>query len=147
VFTPDVVLRRAGWSELLFALIALLLALGLPLPPRDGRTWFLLVHWYAMTVVALWLVVVLRHPSRLVWAVAVALSVYFLTSVLLGLGNWRPDTSTASGGMAPFVVSPLLVGMAALTQISVAIRCWQSRTIRVRRAGPPDPDEVVEGPV
>ena len=131
--TSDVVLRSARWSELLFGLIALLLALGLPITSSDGRTQFLLVHWYVMALAAFALVAALRRPSRLVWALAVVLSVYFLTSVLFGFADWRSRGNAGPLGGAPFILSPLLVGMAALAQISVAIRCWQSRGLWMRR--------------
>ncbi|MCY7377859.1 MAG: hypothetical protein LH467_00785 [Gemmatimonadaceae bacterium] len=127
----EVVLRHARWSELLFGFIALLLALGLPLAPPDGRAQFLLVHWYAMAFMAFGLVAALRRPSRLVWALVVVLSVYFLMSVLFGLADWRSRTNADFLGGAPFMLSPLLVGMAALAQISVAIRCWQARGLWV----------------
>ena len=128
----DVVLRHARWSELLFGFIAMLLALGLPLAPRDGRAQLLLVHWYAMAFMAFGLVAALRRPSRVVWALVVVLSVYFLISVLFGLTDWRSRSHADSLGGAPFMLSPLLVGMAALAQISVAIRCWQARELWAR---------------
>lgn len=130
----DVVLRHARWSELLFGFIALLLALGLPLTPPDGRAQFLVIHWYAMTFTAFGLVAALARPSRLVWALVVVLSVYFLMSVLFGLVFWRSRSHADSLGGAPFMLSPLLVGMAVLAQISVAIRCWQARELWARRA-------------
>jgi hypothetical protein len=132
--TPAVVLRRARWSELLFGLVALVLALGLPLTPPDGRTQFLLVHWYAMAFTALGLVAALRHPSRRVWAFAVVLSAYFLISVVYGVADGRLRANAGALGGAPFVLSPLLVGMATLSQVSVAIRCWQARGLWTRRA-------------
>jgi hypothetical protein len=131
---PDVLLRRARWSECLFGLITLLIALGLPRTPPDGRTQFLLVHWYAMTLAAFGLVAALRRPTRLVWAVTVVLSVYFLTSVVVGLVDSRSRTNAGPIVGPPFVLSPLLVGMAVLAQISVAIRCWQARGLWARRA-------------
>jgi hypothetical protein len=129
VSTPDVVLRRARWSELLFGLIALLLALSLPFAPPDGRTQFLLVHWYTMAFAAFGLVAALRHPSRLVWALTVVLSAYFLASVVVGLADWRLRTTARPLGETAFVLSLLLVGMAALAQVGVAIRCWQARRL------------------
>ena len=130
--TSQIVLRGARWSELLFGLIALLLALGLPLNSPDGRTQFLLVHWYAVALSAFGLVAALRRPSRLVLALTLVLSVYFLTSVVLGLADGRSRSNASLLGGAPFMLSPLLVGMAALAQISVAIRCWQARRLWVR---------------
>ena len=124
-------LSRARWSELLFGLIALLVALGLPVTPLDGETAFRLVHWYAMVLVASWLFVALRHPSRRTWMTAVGLTVYFLASILLGVGlaHWRLATNDGATAVPPVVSSPLLIGMAVLAQIGVGIRCWQSRAI------------------
>lgn len=126
--TPDVLLRRARWSELLFGIVALLLALGVPLTPFDGRTVFMLVNWYGVAVVALWLAVALRRPTRTAWALAVVLCVYFVAQWLIGPPAWRP----AFNGGAPefvWVLIPVLVLMAALAQIGVGIRCWQARAI------------------
>lgn len=67
------------------------------------------------------------RPCRRLWALSVVLSVYFLTSILFGFAGWRSRGNAGPLGGAPFMLSPLLVGMAALAQISVAIRCWQSR--------------------
>ena len=137
VAKSNVILRSARWSELLFGLIALLLALGLPLTPSDGRAQFLLVHWYAMALAAFALVAALRQPSRLVWVLVVVLSVYFLTSVFFGFAGWHSRGNAGPLGVAPFMLSPLLVGMAALAQISVAIRCWQARGLWMRQVDGP----------
>lgn len=133
MLTPELALRGARWSELLFALIALLLARGLPMVPPGAMTTFLLVNWYGMALAALWLVFALRRPSRLSWAAAVALSVYFFANVLFGL---VAGGTGARGGEAigpAFVLSPVLIVMAALAQIGVVIRCWQARDVWTRR--------------
>jgi hypothetical protein len=68
-------MRRARWSELVFAVAGLCLTIGLPVPPPDLDRWLILGSWCAMVVVALGLVVALRRPSRPVWSVALGLSV------------------------------------------------------------------------
>jgi hypothetical protein len=133
VSTPEFAMRGARWSELLFGLIALLLARGLPVAPPGARTTFLLVNWYGMAVVALWLVVALRRPSRSSWAAAVALGVYFFANALFGLVAWRAGAPGAEPAGPAFVLSPVLIVLATLAQISVGIRCWQARAIRTRR--------------
>lgn len=129
------VLRGARWSELLFGLIALLIALGLPATPLDAHMQFLLVHWYAVALTAFGLVAALRQPSRHVLALTFGLSMYFLTTVAFGLADGRSRSNVSFLGGAPFMLSPLLVGMAALAQISVAIRCWRARGLWRQRAG------------
>ena len=101
--------------------------------PPGARTTSLLVNWYGMAVVALWLVVALRRPSRSSWAGAVALGVYFFANVVVGLVVWRDRAPGAEPAGPAFVLSPVLIVLAALAQISVGIRCWQARAIRTRR--------------
>lgn len=131
-------LRGARWSELLFAFIALLVALGLPTAPADVGAAFLIVHWYAMVVVAFGLVVALRRPTPLTWAATTVLCVYFLANALLGFVSWWIGTSRGAPSGSQSVLPPLLVGMAAFAQLSVAIRCWQARAIWAQR-GPTSP--------
>jgi hypothetical protein len=135
-------MQGARWSELLFGLIALLLARGLPVAPPSLGTTLLLVNWYGMALVALWLVVALRRPSRASWSAAVVLGVYFFANVLVGLVAWRTGGPGAADAGPTFVLSPVLIVMAALAQISVGIRCWQARALRTQRddAAPAPPD-------
>ena len=132
VSTPDVVLRRARWSQLLFGLIALLLASTLPVGLSDGRMVFMLVHWYGVALVALWLVVAFRRPSRVTWAAAVVLCVYFVVNAMFG-----PSILQATIRRDPldyvWFLAPVLILMATLAQISVGIRCWQARAIWTQR--------------
>lgn len=125
------ILRDARWPEAFFAVIALYLALGVPIPPPDGQAMYSLVHWYGMVGLAVGLVFALRRPSRVTWAVAVGLSAYFLFNVLWGLSAWRAITeSPAAQYSGPAIVlSYMIAGSAALAQLVVALLCWRARSI------------------
>jgi hypothetical protein len=136
--TPEnIALRSARWSELLFAVIALGIAVVLTVfRPANGVV-FQRVHWWAMTIAAFWLVVALRRPTRLTWIVTVVLSAYFLVShvglgLLFGPGISRLESRPSAFPVA--MLSPVAVMMAILAQISVAIRCWSARALWTRRA-------------
>lgn len=138
------VLRRARWSELLFAMIALFLAMGLPYPPRDGRTAFLWIHWCGMVLLALGLFVALRRPSRAVWATTVGLSVYFLVNFILGLPAWRQTTASSAYTGPAIVLSYAIVGIAVFAQLAVAVRCWRARRLWTHRTVAGEPMAVAE---
>ena len=124
-------LRGARWAELLFAAIALFLALGLPISPANGREVYRLIHWYGMVTVALGLFVGLRRPSAATWWVAVGLSIYFLGNVVVGLSTLATSDPLARGAVTPAVTASwIIVGLAALAQLAVAERCWRARAIR-----------------
>jgi hypothetical protein len=125
------ILRRGRWSEILFAAVALYLALSLPFPPPNGQMLFLLAHWYGMVAIAVGLAVSLRRPSRTTWAVASILSAYFLFSFAVGLGAWRNAGPTAQYPGPAIVLSYAILGMAALAQLDVGLRCWRARSLRL----------------
>ena len=126
-------MRGARWSELLFGLVALLLASGLPMPPSDGRALYLAIHWYGMSATALGLVFALRHPSRITWALASLLSAYFLVNVVLGASGWVASVNSGPFSGPPVVLSYITIGVAVLAQLGVGIRCWQARRMRRRQ--------------
>ena len=123
-------LGRSRPAEAVFALFALFFASGLPIPPADGYTLYLAVHWYGMAAIALLLIWALRHPTRRAWVAAAALSAYFLVSAALG---WRPLVEAARGRPAPAVtIAVVIFAVPVLAQAAVAVACWQSRRLAVR---------------
>ena len=136
---PQVVLRSARWSELIFAILALYLAASLPLRPRDHGGLWLLVQWYGMALAAFGLSVALRRPSRASWVGAVVLSAYF--AVICAVGAVTPRRGGAAAGYAgpAVVLSYIILGIALLAQFNVALRCWGARRIWRR----PAPGEIV----
>ena len=127
------ILRPARWSELLFAGIALYMALSLPLSPPNGQTLVLLVHWYGMVAIAIGLTVSLRRPSRTAWAFASTLSAYFLFNFAVGFRARIAVALNEDVGPA-FVLAYAIVGIAVLAQVDVAVRCWRARSIRADSA-------------
>ena len=126
---PEAVLRPARWAELVFAIVALYLAASVPLRPVDNRGLWLLMHWYGMTFIAIGLVVALRRPSRASWAVAAALSVYFVVNCVIRVGTMHTGGPAAAYAGPAVVVSYAILGLGLLAQLYVAFRCWRARTI------------------
>lgn len=126
----QVILRPARWSELVFTVIALYLALSLPFPPPDGQTIFLLVHWYGMVAIAVGLTISLRRPSRTAWAVASILSAYFLFSFAVGLRAWWVLRASHQDIGPAFALAYAILGIAVLAQVDVGVRCWRARSLR-----------------
>jgi hypothetical protein len=91
---------------------------------------FLLVHWYGMVAIAIGLTVSLRRASRTAWAVASILSAYFLFSFAVGLRAWRVAVASDQYVGPAVVLSYAIVGIAALAQLDVGVRCWRARSLR-----------------
>ena len=125
----QLILRPARWSELVFAVIALYIALSLPFPPPDGQARVLFVHWYGMVAIAIGLTVSLRRPSRTAWAVASILSAYFLFNSAVGFRTRIAVALNQDVGPA-FALAYAIVGIAVLAQVDVAVRCWRARSLR-----------------
>ena len=139
------IMRRARWSELVFAVAALCLTMGLPVPPPDLDRWLILGSWCVMVVVALVLVVALRRPSRPVWSVALGLSAYFCANVLAGLVAWLATLRSLSYRVPGpgAVLSQIVFAIVILAQFDVAVRCWRTRALWTER--PVRPDEAPVG--
>ena len=136
---PAATLRPARWAELVFSIVSLYLAASLPLRPVDSRGVWLMVHWYGMTVLAIGLVIALRRPSRVSWAIAAALSAYFTINCAIGVVATRRGEGAAAYAGPALILSYAILGLALVAQLYVGFRCWRARTIWHR---PPSGDII-----
>ena len=123
---PDA-LRVARYAEVVYALVAVVLAFGLPWPPR-GQGIVLFSHWMGTALLAAALALRLRRPNRQTWYIAALLSGYVLFNaavavlrlVAAGAGNfWRPTALALAVG-----------GLLWITQAVVAICLYYAREVR-----------------
>jgi hypothetical protein len=133
VLVPESALRLVRVGEGLYALIALLLWMGLPLPPH-GTEWVASVHLLGTTILALVLVWRARVPSRRVWLAAAALAAWVLVVTLWSIGSALPAFRRAGSGAAsiPILVVASLPGIA---QLLVASGLYRSRALITGRGG------------
>ena len=80
--TTSTALRIARYAEGVYAAIAIVLALGVPLPPR-GTGIVLFAHWIGTALLAAAICLRLGRPNRQVWYVAALLSAYVLFNAVV----------------------------------------------------------------
>jgi len=125
--TTSAALRIARYAEAVYAAIAVVLAVGLPLPPR-GQNVVLFAHWIGTALLAAAICLRLKRPNRQTWYVAAILSSYVLFNALVAIARLiGPEPATL--GRPGFIA--LAVGaVLAVTQIVVAFCLYQARELR-----------------
>lgn len=125
--TTSAALRLARYAEAVYAIIALVLALGLPLPPR-GPGILLFAHWIGTSLLAGAICMRLGRPNRQTWYVAALLSGYVLFNAVVAVARLvGPDALTLGRpGLLALAVGALLW----VTQIVVAFCLYQARELR-----------------
>src|SRR5215213_1713933 len=86
----------ARYAEIVYAAIALVLALGLPLPPRGPNT-VLFAHWIGTAVLAAAIGFRLGRPNRQTWYVAALLCGYVLLNSVVASARLVGPEATALG--------------------------------------------------
>jgi peptidoglycan/LPS O-acetylase OafA/YrhL len=126
-------LRIARYAEALYAVVALVLAFGLPLPPR-GEGIVLFAHWIGTALLAGAICLRLGRPNRQTWYVAALLAGYVLFNAIVAIVRLVGPTSSALGRptMAALGVGALLW----TTQIVVAICLYHARELRTMPSAP-----------
>ena len=120
-------LRIARYAEALYAIIAMVLAFGLPLPPR-GQGIVLFAHWLGTALLAGAIALRLGRPNRQTWYVAALLAGYVLFNAVVALVRMIGPDSTSLGRPATMA---LVVGVALwVTQIVVAVCLYYGRDVR-----------------
>ena len=120
-------LRVARYAEAAYAVIAVVLAFGLPWPPR-GQGIVLFSHWIGTALLAAAICLRLRRPNRQTWYVAAILSGYvpFNAAVaLLRLAGAEASQLGRPGTLALAVGATLWI-----TQAVVAGCLYWSRELR-----------------
>jgi peptidoglycan/LPS O-acetylase OafA/YrhL len=114
-------------AELVYAIVAVVLAFGIPLPPR-GPGMVLFAHWLGTALLAGAIALRLARPNRQTWYVAALLAGYVLFNAGVALARLLGPESATLG--RPGL---LAVGVGAIlwvTQIIVAGCLYQAREIR-----------------
>ena len=120
-------LRVARYAEAAYAIIAVVLAFGLPCPPR-GQGIVLFSHWIGTALLAAAICLRLRRPNRQTWYVAAILSGYVLFNAavaLLRLAGAEASQLGRPGTLALAVGATLWI-----TQAVVAGCLYWSRELR-----------------
>lgn len=125
--TTSTALRIARYAEGVYAAIAVVLAFGVPFPPR-GPGVVLFVHWIGTALLAGAICLRLGRPNRHVWYVAALLAAYVLVNAIVAIARLVGPESATLG--RPGVLA-LTVGAALLvTQIVVATCLYEARALR-----------------
>ena len=131
--TTNAALRIARYAEAVYAAVAAVLAVGLPMPPR-GQNVVLFAHWIGTALLAAAVCLRLKRPNRQTWYVAAILSGYVLFNAVVAIARLLGPESATLGrpGALALAVGALL----ALTQIIVAICLYQARELRTLASQP-----------
>ena len=125
--TKDAALRTLAFAEAFYALVALVLAFALPLPPR-GPGIVLFSHYLGTALLAGAIALRVRRPNRQMWYVATLLAGYVLFNAVVAV--WRmvgPDASTLG---RPGTIALAVGGFLWATQILAAYCLYSAREIR-----------------
>ena len=131
--TTSTALRIARYAEGVYAAIALVLAVGVPLPPR-GPGIVLFAHWIGTSLLAAAICLRLGRPNRQTWYVAALLSAYVLFNAVVAVARLlgqEPATLGRPGALAIAVGAVLMV-----TQIVVATCLYEARELRTMSSPP-----------
>lgn len=125
--TTALALRVARIAEGIYAVVATVLAFGLPLPPR-GSGAVLFAHWLGTALLAGAICLRLARPNRQTWYVAALLAFYVLFNAVVAVGRMLAP-------QADVLARPtiLALGVGALlwvTQIIVAVCLYYAREVR-----------------
>lgn len=127
VVTMPTALRIARYAEAIYAIVALVLAFGIPLPPR-GPGVVLFAHWMGTALLAGAICLRLGRPNRQTWYVAALLAGYVLFNAVIAIARLVGPESNSLG--RPTVAALLVGGLLAVTQIVVAACLYQARELR-----------------
>lgn len=131
--TTSGALRLARYAEAVYAAIAIVLAFGIPLPPR-GPGLVLFAHWIGTSLLAAAICLRLGRPNRQTWYVAALLSGYVLFNAVVAIGRLIGPESAALG--RPGTIALAVGAVVSITQIVVAACLYQARELRTM-ASPP----------
>lgn len=119
--------RVARYAESTYAIIALVLAVGLPLPPR-GQGVVLFAHWIGTALLAAAIAVRLGRPNKQTWYIAALLAGYVLFNAVVAIVRMLGTNSSTLGRP-----TTLALGIGVLlwvTQIVVAVCLYEARELR-----------------
>ena len=115
--TKDAALRMLGFAEAFYAIVALVLAFALPLPPR-GPGIVLFSHYLGTALLAGAIALRVRRPNRQMWYVAALLSGYVLFNAVVAI--WRMVGPDAAALGRPGTIALVVGGFLWATQAIAA---------------------------
>ena len=120
-------LRIARYAEGVYAVIALVLATGIPLPPR-GQGIVLFTHFIGTALLAAAIAFRLGRPNKQTWYVAALLCFYVLFNAAVTISRmFGPDADSLG---SPTVQALGVGAVLWLTQAVVAYCLYQARDLR-----------------
>ncbi len=131
--TTSTALRIARYAEGVYAAIAIVLAFGVPLPPR-GPGVLLFAHWIGTSLLAAAICLRLGRPNRQTWYVAALLSAYVLVNAVVAIARLIAPESDTLGrpGALALAVGALLLA----TQVVVATCLYEAKELRTMSSSP-----------
>lgn len=125
--TYALALRVARIAEGIYAIIALVLAFGMPLPPR-GPAVVLFAHWLGTALLSGAICLRLTRPNKQTWYVAALLAFYVLFNAVIAMQ--RMIGAAAQGLPRPATVALAVGAVLWVTQIVVAVCLYYARELR-----------------
>lgn len=120
-------LRIARYAEALYAVIAVILAFAIPLPPR-GASLILFAHWLGTALLAAAICLRLGRPNKQTWYVAALLSFYVFFNAVVAVARLvGPDAPTLG---RPTIAALVVAAVVLATQLVVAACLYQARELR-----------------
>ena len=131
--TRDAALRILAPAEAFYAMVALVLAFALPLPPR-GPGIVLFSHYLGTALLAGAIALRVRRPNQQMWYVAALLSGYVLFNAVVAV--WRMLGPQAAALGRPGTIALAVGGFLWATQILAAFCLYAAREIRTMPNAP-----------
>jgi hypothetical protein len=131
--TKDAALRILGFAEALYAMVALVLAFALPLPPR-GPGIVLFSHYLGTALLASAIALRVRRPNRQMWYVAALLSAYVLFNAVVAVWRMLGPEATALG--RPGTIALAVGGFLWAAQLLAAFCLYSAGEVRTMPSAP-----------
>jgi peptidoglycan/LPS O-acetylase OafA/YrhL len=125
--TTAAALRIARIAETVYAIVSLVLAFSLPLPPR-GQGVVLFAHWLGTALLAGAISLRLGKPNQQTWYIAALLAAYVLFNAVIAV--WRMIGSDAAALGRPTLLAFGIGALLWVTQIVVAVCLYFARDLR-----------------
>ena len=125
--TTALALRVARYAEALYAVVAVVLAWSLPLPPR-GQGVVLFAHWLGTALLSAAICLRLGRPNKQTWYVAALLAGYVLFNAVVAIARLVGPQASALG--RPTAAALAVGGVLWVTQAIVAVCLYHARELR-----------------
>jgi len=126
-------LRVARYAEALYAVVAVVLAWSLPLPPR-GQGVVLFAHWLGTALLSAAICLRLGRPNRQTWYVAALLAGYVLFNAVVAIARLAGPQASALG--RPTAAALVVGSVLWVTQAIVAVCLYHARELRTMQTAP-----------